>query len=61
MVEGLDEVYLIMEYACGGSLDTIIRIRGCLSESETQGVFVQVADGLKYVQARGVTVCKLVF
>ena len=52
-VEGLDEVYLIMEYAAGGSLDAIIRIRGSLSEPEAQGVFVQVADGLQCVRGDG--------
>lgn len=45
-------VYYVMEYAEGGSLEDLVRQRGCLSEADAVHYISQVADALAYIHGK---------
>lgn len=45
-------VYYVMEYAEGGSLEDLVRQRGCLSEADAVHYILQVADALAYIHGK---------
>ncbi|XP_006167744.1 MAP/microtubule affinity-regulating kinase 4-like [Tupaia chinensis] len=57
MVEMVDTdhaLYLVMEYARGGSLQDHLTLNGPLGEEEARGIFLQVAEALQYCHRQGV-------
>jgi serine/threonine protein kinase len=52
--ESNHNIMIVLEYAGGGDLLQIMRIRGSLSESEAKAIFIQVVDGLKACHSIGI-------
>ncbi|EEH54051.1 uncharacterized protein MICPUCDRAFT_5956, partial [Micromonas pusilla CCMP1545] len=54
VVDGIDKMFVVMEYADGGSLLDHVRARKRLSERESARMFRQMCAGLMYCHANGV-------
>lgn len=52
--EDADHVFLLLEYASGGSLFSVLRRRGSLPEAEAAKILFDVAAALDYLHRRGI-------
>ncbi|KAJ1680250.1 hypothetical protein EV182_000385 [Spiromyces aspiralis] len=50
-----DYIYIFMEYIQGGDLMAALAQRGPLSEAEARELFLQIADGIRYLHWNGIS------
>ncbi len=55
IIENVERIYLIMEYAAGGELFEYIVKRDKLSEKEACKFYLQIVDGIDYLHSKGIT------
>lgn len=54
VLRSVNYLYIVMEYAAGGDLYTLLNNKSRLSEAETRCYFRQIISGLEYCHAQGV-------
>ena len=47
VIDTVRRVYLVMEYATAGTFETILRLKGRLSDNDAMAAFVQIAAGVE--------------
>ena len=52
VIDAVRVVYLVMEYAAGGTLADIIRMKGVLNETDATSAFVQIAAGINHLHSK---------
>ena len=53
-MEDDDSVFLVLEYACNGSLFQKIKAKKKFSEKQTRGLFLQICEGVKYLHSNNI-------
>jgi 5'-AMP-activated protein kinase, catalytic alpha subunit len=54
IIENIDRIYLIMEYASGGELFDYIVSKDRLSERESHSFYMQILNGIEYLHSKGI-------
>lgn len=52
VIDAVRVIYLVMEYAAGGTLADVIRMKGVLNETDATSAFVQIAAGINHLHSK---------